>query len=111
MLIDKLNYLVDKKKLPDIGTLKALQLPFQSFEKWASKTAFCSMFRLNTSKIDPTTGFVNLFDTRYTNVEAAKVFNLSLRRFGITQPGIIMNLKWITTPSLVLKVEDTRRGG
>lgn len=28
----------------------------------------------NTSKIDPVTGFVNLLDTRYQNVEKAKVF-------------------------------------
>ncbi len=78
-LIDKLNYFVDKKK--DVnklgGVLNALQLTskFISFEKIGKQSGFLYYVPAwNTSKIDPITGFVNLFDTRYTSVEKAKEF-------------------------------------
>lgn len=79
MLIDKLNYLVDKHKAADEpgGVLHALQLTnkFKSFKE-IGKQSGCLFYipAWNTSKIDPVTGFVNLFDTRYTNVEKAKEF-------------------------------------
>jgi CRISPR-associated protein Cpf1 len=79
MLIDKLNYLVLKDKNPsDIGGLyNALQLTnkFESFQKMGKQSGF--MFYVpawNTSKIDPTTGFVNYFYTKYENLEKAKSF-------------------------------------
>lgn len=82
MLIDKLNYLVDKKKSSEEigGALKALQLTnkFESFEKMGKQNGFLFYVPAwNTSKIDPVTGFVNLFDTsdtRYSSVEKAKEF-------------------------------------
>jgi len=79
MLIDKLNYLVDKKKKPtDLGgTLKAFQLTnkFESFQKMGKQSGFLYYVPAwNTSKMDPVTGFVNLFDTRYENIEKAKTF-------------------------------------
>ena len=79
MLIDKLNYYVDKKKeLTEAGgLLNALQLTskFDSFKK-LGKQSGCLFYipAWNTSKIDPVTGFVNLFDTSYTNVEKAREF-------------------------------------
>ncbi len=79
MLIDKLNYLVDKHKAADEpgGVLHALQLTnkFKSFKE-IGKQSGCLFYipAWNTSKIDPVTGFVNLFDTRYTNVEKAQEF-------------------------------------
>ena len=79
MLIDKLNYYVDKKKEPTEagGLLNALQLTskFDSFKK-LGKQSGCLFYipAWNTSKIDPVTGFVNLFDTSYTNVEKAREF-------------------------------------
>jgi len=78
-LIDKLNYLVDKKKQPDElgGILNALQLTnkFQSFEKMGKQNGFLFYVPAwNTSKIDPVTGFVDLFDTRYASVEKSKAF-------------------------------------
>lgn len=78
-LIDKLNYLVDKKKEPHKlgGLLNALQLTskFQSFEKMGKQNGFLFYVPAwNTSKIDPVTGFVNLFDTRYSSVEKSKAF-------------------------------------
>jgi hypothetical protein len=78
-LIDKLNYLVDKKKEPDAlgGIFNALQLTnkFQSFEKMGKQNGFLFYVPAwNTSKIDPVTGFVDLFDTRYASVEKSKAF-------------------------------------
>lgn len=79
MLIDKLNYLVDKKKKSDElgGVLNAYQLTgkFESFQKLGKQSGF--LFYIPawmTSKMDPTTGFVNLFDTRYENESKAKAF-------------------------------------
>ena len=79
MLIDKLNYLVDKKKRPFElgGTLHAYQLTnkFESFQKMGKQSGFLFYVPAwNTSKMDPVTGFVNLFDTRYENVVKAKAF-------------------------------------
>ncbi len=79
MLIDKLNYFVDKQKdaYTPGGLLRALQLTskFDSFKK-LGKQSGCLFYipAWNTSKIDPVTGFVNLFDTRYTNVDQARKF-------------------------------------
>lgn len=79
MLIDKLNYLADKKKNPeeDGGILNAYQLTnkFTSFQKMGKQSGFLFYTQAwNTSKIDPVTGFVNLFDTRYETREKAKSF-------------------------------------
>ncbi|MEG1572441.1 MAG: type V CRISPR-associated protein Cas12a/Cpf1 [Bacteroidales bacterium] len=79
MLIDKLNYLVDKKKeaTEDGGILKAFQLTnkFESFQKVGKQSGFLFYVPAwNTSKICPVTGFVNLFDTHYENIEKAKSF-------------------------------------
>jgi len=79
MLIDKLNYLVDKKKKAEEmgGTLNAYQLTnkFESFQKMGKQSGFLFYVPAwNTSKMDPVTGFVNLFDTRYENMEKAKTF-------------------------------------
>lgn len=79
MLIDKLNYLVDKKRDAGEtgGVLKAYQLTnkFESFQKIGKQCGFLFYIPAwNTSKMDPTTGFVNLLDTRYENMAKAKAF-------------------------------------
>ena len=79
MLIDKLNYLADKKTNPEDvgGILNAYQLTckFESFQKMGKQCGFLFYTPAwNTSKIDPVTGFVNLFDTRYETREKAKAF-------------------------------------
>lgn len=79
MLIDKLNYLVDKKAdaAQSGGLLNAYQLTskFDSFQKLGKQSGFLFYIPAwNTSKIDPVTGFVNLFDTRYTNADEALEF-------------------------------------
>ena len=79
MLIDKLNYLVDKKKSPTElgGALNALQLTnkFEGFEKMGKQNGLLFYVPAwNTSKIDPTSGFVNLFDTRYYNKDKSREF-------------------------------------
>ena len=78
-LIDKLNYYVDKQKdITDAGGLMhALQLAnkFESFKK-LGKQSGCLFYipAWNTSKIDPVTGFVNLLDTHYENIDKARCF-------------------------------------
>lgn len=79
MLIDKLNYLVFKDKDPsEVGGLyHALQLTnkFESFSKIGKQSGFLFYVPAwNTSKIDPTTGFVNLFNTKYESVPKAQEF-------------------------------------
>lgn len=79
MLIDKLNFLVFKDREPhQIGGLyKALQLTskFSSFKNLGKQSGFLFYVPAwNTSKIDPVTGFVNLFDTRYESIDKAKDF-------------------------------------
>lgn len=80
MLIDKLNYLT----LKDIcitepgGILNGYQLTpqFKSFQDLKKQTGFLFYVPAGyTSKIDPQTGFVNLFDLKnFTNVEKKKSF-------------------------------------
>ena len=79
MLIDKLNYLVDKKLDPSEngGALKAYQLTdkFGSFQKLGKQSGFLFYVPAwNTSKIDPTSGFVNLFYTKYETREKSREF-------------------------------------
>lgn len=77
MLIDKLNYLVDKNK--DVqelgGALYAYQLTnkFESFSKLGKQSGFLFYIPAwNTSKIDPSTGFASLIHFKYTSVNDAK---------------------------------------
>ena len=84
MLIDKLNYLVDKKKgiTEDGGLLNAYQLTdkFEGFQKLGKQTGFLFYVPAwNTSKMDPTTGFVNLFYTKYESIEKTRNF---INKFG-----------------------------
>ena len=79
-LIEKLNYYVDKSET-DInacsGLLKANQLTnkFESFAKLGKQSGVLFYVSAwNTSKIDPTTGFVNLFYTKYESVPKSRQF-------------------------------------
>lgn len=68
-LIDKLNYLAfkDADTTSPGGVLKGYQLAakFESFEKLGKQTGFVYYVPAGyTSKIDPTTGFTNLFNTK-----------------------------------------------
>lgn len=79
MLIDKLNYLAKKNKdIYENGSiLKAYQLTnkFESFRKLGKQSGV--LFHIpawNTSKIDPVTGFVNLFYIKYESEAKAKDF-------------------------------------
>lgn len=80
MLIDKLNYLVFKNKPEgDVGgVLKGYQLAekFDSFQKLGKQSGFLFYIpAAYTSKIDPTTGFANLFNmTELTSAEKKKDF-------------------------------------
>lgn len=77
MLIDKLNYLVDKKipAMEDGGLMRAYQLTskFESFQKLGRQSGFLFYIPAwNTSKIDPVTGFTNFISTKYENVDTAR---------------------------------------
>ena len=79
-LIDKLNYYVDKNADSNAvgGLYNALQLtnPFDSFEK-LGKQSGCLFYipAWKTSKIDPVTGFINMFtNLKYESVEKSKKF-------------------------------------
>lgn len=77
MLIDKLNYLVDKNAPAGEpgGVMKAYQLTskFDSFQKLGKQSGFLFYVPAwNTSKIDPVTGFANFINTKYENVEKAR---------------------------------------
>ncbi|QFJ54394.1 type V CRISPR-associated protein Cas12a/Cpf1 [Pseudobutyrivibrio xylanivorans] len=83
MLIDKLNYLViDKSRSQEnpeeVGhVLNALQLTskFTSFKELGKQTGIIYYVPAYlTSKIDPTTGFANLFYVKYESVEKSKDF-------------------------------------
>ncbi len=81
-LIKKLNYLVFKDKAPleAGGVLNGFQLtgPFEKFENIGKQTGFIFYVPAGyTSKIDPTTGFTNLFGTeakKCTNAHATQRF-------------------------------------
>lgn len=83
MLIDKLNYVVDKTASINepCGALKALQLTdtYDNFNKYQKGNVRQCGFIFyipawNTSKTDPATGFVNLFDTRLSTMGEIKSF-------------------------------------
>ncbi|MCM1156886.1 MAG: type V CRISPR-associated protein Cas12a/Cpf1 [Bacteroidales bacterium] len=79
MLVEKLNYLVDKNKNSEEngGLLRAYQLTdkFVSFQRLGRQSGFLFYVPAwNTSKIDPTTGFVNLFYTKYESIEKTRDF-------------------------------------
>lgn len=79
MLIDKLNFYADKNILPHRsgGVLKALQLtePWSSFKKLGKQSGFLFYVPAwNTSKIDPRTGFVDLFNLHYENIKSSQEF-------------------------------------
>ncbi len=79
MLINKLNYLVFKDKAPnEIGGLyKAMQLTnqFKSFKEMGKQNGFIFYVPAwNTSKIDPTTGFVDFLKPHYKSIEDSREF-------------------------------------
>lgn len=79
MLIEKLNYLVFKKQPSNLcgGLMHAYQLTnkFEGFNKLGKQSGFLFYIPAwNTSKIDPVTGFVNLFDLKYESIDKAKSF-------------------------------------
>lgn len=90
MLIDKLNCYIDKQIDPQEvgGMLHPIQLTnkFESFGK-LGKQSGCLFYipAWNTSKIDPVTGFVNLFDTRYDTREKARLFFSKFQRINFNE--------------------------
>jgi len=79
-LINKLNYIVDKKETNPKKPrhyLNAMQLaaPFISFEKMGKQSGALYYVRADyTSKICPVTGFINLLKPYYQSVEKSQLF-------------------------------------
>jgi CRISPR-associated protein Cpf1 len=112
MLIDKLNYLVFKDKLPNEagGIYKAFQLTnkFTSFKDMGKQTGFLFYVPAwNTSKIDPTTGFVDFLNPKYESIEQAKVFFKKFLdiRFNSTKRYFEFSFDY---NDFTTKAEDTR---
>lgn len=60
---------------------------FESFQKMGKQSGFLFYIPAwNTSKMDPTTGFVNLLDTRYENMAKAKAFFGKFRSIRYNAP-------------------------
>lgn len=76
MLISKLQYLVDKKLSPHEtgGALHAYQLSNKENVNGRQNGFIFYVPAYLTSKIDPTTGFVDLIHPKYASVDAAKEF-------------------------------------
>ncbi|MEE1011140.1 MAG: type V CRISPR-associated protein Cas12a/Cpf1, partial [Acutalibacteraceae bacterium] len=78
MLIQKLNYLADKNIDPneDGGLLKAYQLTncYKGVSRGKQNGIIFYVPAYLTSKIDPTTGFVDLLKPKYTNVSDSVSF-------------------------------------
>ncbi|MDO9155116.1 MAG: type V CRISPR-associated protein Cas12a/Cpf1 [Paludibacter sp.] len=92
MLIDKLNYLVFKEKSTTEagGVLNGYQLTekFTSFKDLGKQSGFLFYVpAAYTSKIDPTTGFVNLLNLNYTNIKDAQILlgNMDSIRYNTTE--------------------------
>jgi len=92
MLIDKLNYLPFKQSAVNEpgGVLRGYQLTqkFESFKKLGRQSGFLFYIpAAYTSKIDPVSGFVNLFDlNEITNAEKKKEFFLKFKRITYVSP-------------------------
>ena len=92
MLIDKLNFWADKRSDCTAlgGMLKGYQLANQvdTLQKVGKQCGFLFYVPAwNTSKMDPATGFVNLFDARYESVEKAKLFFGKFDSIGYNSHG------------------------
>ena len=89
MLIDKLNCYIDKQAEPteNGGLLHPLQLTCEA-KMWKRSCQCGCLFYIpawNTSKIDPVTGFVNLFDTRYDTLKKAQDFFSNFQRISFNK--------------------------
>lgn len=87
MLIEKLNYLVFKKRNPEEagGLRKALQLTskFESFDKLGKQSGFLFYIpAAMTSKIDPVTGFANELNPKYESVGKSREFFSKFRKIS-----------------------------
>ncbi len=94
MLIDKLNYLAfkDRKADEDGGILRGYQLTqrFSSFQRLGKQSGFLFYIpAAYTSKIDPVTGFVNLFNLNdITNTVKRKAFFMNMERIEVKNGNV-----------------------
>lgn len=113
MLIDKLNFYVDKRKnINDYGgALKGYQLTnkFESFKKLGKQSGILFYVPAwNTSKIDPTTGFVNLYNFKYENLNKAKELISKINRISYNEKEEYFEFE-IDYSKLNNKLENTKK--
>lgn len=117
MLIDKLNYLVfkDKKATEAGGVLNAYQLTdkFTAFKDLGKQCGWLFYIPAGyTSKIDPKTGFANLFVTKgLTNVEKKKEFfdNFDSIRYDKETDGFVFAFDYDSFGANALHDKDFRK--
>ena len=117
MLIDKLNYLVfkDKKATEAGGVLNAYQLTdkFTAFKDLGKQCGWLFYIPAGyTSKIDPKTGFANLFVTKgLTNVEKKKEFfdNFDSIRYDKETDGFVFAFDYESFEANALHYKDFRK--
>ncbi|MCI5561391.1 MAG: type V CRISPR-associated protein Cas12a/Cpf1 [Phocaeicola sp.] len=112
-LTDKLNYLVFKKKEIEEagGVLHAYQLtyPMQSMTNKGKQNGFLFYIPAwNTSKIDPTTGFVNLFNTRYEGRDKTQKFFNKFGSISYNKEKGYFEFAFDYSPDFTTKAEGTR---
>ena len=84
-LVDKMSYIVNKNASPhsDGGLFRAYQLTNKKYNENEKQNGFIFYVRAwNTSKIDPTTGFVNMLPLKYQSKEKSKEFGSSGKQVG-----------------------------
>lgn len=117
MLIDKLNYLVfkDKNILETGGVLNAYQLTdkFTAFKDLGKQCGWLFYVpAAYTSKIDPKTGFANLFVTKgLTNCEKKKDFFMKFDslRYDSKTDGFVFSFNYDSFGSYALHDKDYRK--
>lgn len=111
MLTDKLQYLADKKADPEAlgGLLNAYQLVNSESKSNAKQNGIVFYIPAwNTSKIDPTTGFIDILKPKYSSVAAAKEFieNFNSIKFNSTENYFEFNFDYHNFPKGVTDYKD-----
>lgn len=115
MLISKLNFLASKDQTQSNapgGLLHGYQLtpPMGKVSDIGKRCGFIFYVPAwNTSQIDPVTGFVDLFDTKYSNVENAREFFQKFKDITYDKTDKLFAFEVKNYADFSKKAEDTRQ--
>lgn len=115
MLISKLNFLASKDQTQSNapgGLLHGYQLtpPMDKVSGIGKRCGFIFYVPAwNTSQIDPVTGFVDLFDTKYSNVENAREFFQKFKDITYDKTDKLFAFEVKNYADFSKKAEDTRQ--